>query len=298
MYTTRLYQTEPDYALMRQLLMQTFPLTNPPLNCTTGDLDWWRSTTNDPDVMSKVRLWFDDIGTLVAFVWPGKAQVDVMIRPNHRKLERMILSQAEDEFRQTLASDSSERSFSYWSLEQDTVRNMLLTEFGYQRADDYLTLHKLTLERELEPRPLTAGYQVRSFLGESEIEARVDVHRAAFHPSKMTVEKHRNVIASNTYRQELDLVCAAPDGTPAAYTIVWFDEVNRIGIFEPVGCHPDHQRKGLASAVMVEGLRRLYDLGATHAYVNSWREDSAGAYTYKALGFEVIGRIYQWRKDF
>lgn len=89
----------------------------------------------------------------------------------------------------------------------------------------------------------------------------------------------------------------APNGTVAACTIVWFDDVNRMGIFEPVACHQDYQRRGLAGAVMVEGLRRLSALGAQVAHVNAWREDSAGAMLYRALGFTVTGRIFAWEKS-
>mgnify|MGYP001278282860 CR=1 FL=1 len=297
-YSSRNYQSEADYELLRQFLIQTLPLTTPPLNLTIGDLDWWRAKANDPDVMSKVKLWFDDLGTLIAFAWPGDAQVDLMIRPNHRKLERTILPELEEEFRQSLTAESEKRAFHYWSYEQDAVRNTMLTDLGYQRTDDFLSMNQIALAEKPSSRMLPVGYTVRSFAGEAEIEARVDVHRAAFHPSKMTVEKHRKVMASPTYRQDLDLVCQTEAGNLAAYTIVWFDPFNKIGLFEPVGCHPDYQRRGLASAVMVEGLRRLHDLGATHAYVNSWREDSAGSYTYKALGFELIGRLYEWKKEF
>lgn len=297
-YNFRPYQSETDYELMRQLLIQTFPLTDPPLNCTIGDIDWWRSTPAEPDVTTRVRLWFDDLGTLIAFAWPHEDQVDLMIRPNHRKLEWSALAQVEEEFRQSLTAESEKRTFYYYSYEQDHVRNTMLSEFGYQPTDEFLSLNKLAIAQKPESCPLPAGYAIRSFAGESEIEARVNVHRAAFHPSKMTVERHRRVMASPTYRQDLDLVCQSEDGTLAAYTIVWFDQWNKIGLFEPVGCHPDFQRKGLASAVITEGLRRLYDLGATRAYVNAWGDDSAGAKTYKALGFDLIGKLYQWKKEF
>ena len=135
-----------------------------------------------------IKLWFDDVGTLVAFAWPAADQVDLMVHPNHRQLERSALPQIEDEFRQSLTAESTSRAFHYWSYEQDHVRNTMLSEFGYQRLENFLSMYKLALPAKPESRPLPAGYSIRAFAGESEIEARVNVHRAAFHPSKMTVE--------------------------------------------------------------------------------------------------------------
>jgi predicted N-acetyltransferase YhbS len=153
------------------------------------------------------------------------------------------------------------------------------------------------LDQSPETQALPPGYRIRAVAGEEDIEARVAVHRAAFHPSRMTVAKHLAVMNSPTYRRDLDLVAIAPDGVFAAYTIAWYDETNAMGIFEPVGCHPDYQRRGLAGAVMREGLRRLYDLGARVAHVNSWREDSPGAALYRSLYFVTAGRIFAWKKQ-
>jgi len=300
-YTSRLFQGEADYELMRQLLIRTYALASPPLNLLVGEMDWWRSTTDDPELMSKVRLWFDDAGALVAIVWPGGDQVELMIHPDHRQLELQMLRLAEAEFVESIQpgeTDGDERSFHCSSYGQDHARNAMLQASGYSRVDDeFLACHRLDLTHEPEPRALPAGYAVRAFAGEREIQGRVDAHRSAFHPSKMSVEKHRKVMASPTYRPSLDLVCTAADGTIAACTIVWFDEVNRVGIFEPIACHADHQRKGLGSALIIEGLRRIRALGGTVAHVMSRGEDSAGARTYRSLGFAVIGRLYQWKKE-
>jgi mycothiol synthase len=88
----------------------------------------------------------------------------------------------------------------------------------------------------------------------------------------------------------------APDGRFAAFTLVWYDAAMRMGLFEPVGCDPEFQRRGLARAVMTEGMRRLHALGAARAHVNAWRDDSAGAHAYRAIGFQVVDRLVIWKK--
>jgi hypothetical protein len=134
-------------------------------------------------------------------------------------------------------------------------------------------------------------------VGEEDLERRVDVHRDAFAPSKMTVEKHRDVMRSVTYRAELDLVVEAPDGSFAAYCLVWFDERNRFGLFEPVGCHATYRQRGLTKAVMFEGMRRLRKLGATTAYVNSLLGAEAASALYDSVGMLVLTENHAWVKD-
>ena len=97
---------------------------------------------------------------------------------------------------------------------------------------------------------------------------------------------------------DLDLVVVAPDASLAAYTIVWYDRINCSGLFEPVGVHADHRRKGLGSAVLYAGLQQLLSLGAQRAHVLSWGDDSEGARLYQHAGFVMIDRFRGWKKFF
>ena len=116
----------------------------------------------------------------------------------------------------------------------------------------------------VESAQLPDGYRLRNVAGDADLERRVDVHRAAFHPSKVTVPAYRHLRTLPPYREELDLVVEAPDGSFAAYALVWLDEENGVGELEPVGTHPAHQRLGLGKAVCLEACRRLRGSGCRH----------------------------------
>jgi ribosomal protein S18 acetylase RimI-like enzyme len=298
-YTQRLYRGEADYAAMRGLIAASYKVAAPHSYMLLGDLDWWRALLAEPETfLPKVPLWFAG-DTLVGFLWPGEGSGDIMLHPEHRAAELLMLGYAEQHLRRPTEDGSS--SLMQVSLESDSRRNQLLQKHGFTRSNDFLASHVIDLA---EPKPLPqlpAGFtlrDMRSPLHDSELGARVDMHRAAFHPSKFTLSKYLAARNSPTYRPELDLVAVAPSGDFAAYTIVWFEEENRTALFEPVGCHPDYQRRGLGRAVLYEAMRRLRELGADRAHVGSWLDDSPGALLYRAAGFERIDRFYEWHKTY
>ena len=97
------------------------------------------------------------------------------------------------------------------------------------------------------------------------------------------------------YRCDLDLVTVAPNGDLASFCTVWFDDVGRSAYFEPVVTYAPYQRRGLARAVMHEGLRRVQRLGATVAFVGGYSPQASALYD------RVIGPAYavseQWAKE-
>lgn len=290
----RAYRDESDYAQMRALLKTIYARTGPPVYCAAGDLDWWRYTHSDPDAVRRVHLWFDDTGALAAFAWPTENQVDLMVHPDYSESNDRYIEWAEADHNSNPRRDPS-KPFRVWSYAGDAARNRALEQRGYTRAEDCYVYHSQLLEREIAVPQLPSGYSIPN-IDARDVPARVEAHRAAFAPSKMTEVKQRAVMRAATYRIELDLVVCAPSGDFAAYTIVWFDEANRAGTFEPVGCHPDHRRRGLATAVLVEGMRRLQKLGARVAHVGSHGDAGPAARLYAHAGFSLTDRNYAWEK--
>lgn len=291
--TSRPYADDADYAEMRRLL-RAHAAADDRHYCTVGDLDWWNAQRGDaPGSVRAARLWFADSGELAGFIWPGRAEADCIAHPAHPAVVDAMLDWCEAV---ASASGPGTSPFTTHANDGDADRVARLGARGYRRQERALLYRRRSLDGALPEPTLPAGYAVRSFAGEEDLERRVAVHRAAFAPSRMTAEKHRAVMASPTYRPELDLFTVAPDGTFASYCLVWFDEANRIGVFEPVGTHPGQQRRGLGRAVLAEGLRRLRGLGAEKAFVGSNFDNVASNALYEAVGFRLVDAFHAWEK--
>ena len=93
-----------------------------------------------------------------------------------------------------------------------------------------------------------------------------------FHPNDPDedYESHcwyHNVMKAPMYRRDLDLVAIDVTGAVAAFCTIWYDDVSRSGYYEPVGTVPEHQRRGLCTALLHEGMRHLVERGSIHACI-------------------------------
>jgi ribosomal protein S18 acetylase RimI-like enzyme len=93
-------------------------------------------------------------------------------------------------------------------------------------------------------------------------------------------------------------VVETSEGRFAAYVLCWYDAENRAAEFEPVGTHPEHRRRGLASAVCRFALRRLRDEGAQTVvvYAGGRDEDAPARDLYESLGFRLHARELELRR--
>lgn len=288
---------EADYERVRRMLIAAVGTGDERHYCTVGDLDWWRFTSNDPDPLAATRIWLDG-DTAIGAVWPAGGQAELLFHPQHRAIEAVMLEWSEERHLDRHAGASETPSFTAFGYDSDAERVALLRTRGYERTEECYRYRRRPLDGPVPVPVLPPGYTIRHVTGEADLEARVNVHREAFAPSRMTTTKHRAVMAAPTYRPELDLVAVAPDGSFASYCLAWYDEANRIGVFEPVGTDPAYQRRGLGKAVMTEGLRRLQALGARIAYVNTNGDNEGANPLYESLGFRVVDENHAWTKTF
>ena len=293
-FTSRAYESETDYDQMRRLLVESLARTGLPVYATIGNLDWWRVAEDDPRSIYQTQLWFDGLGRLVAFAWPIEGQVDILVHPDYPHLHATALAWSEAYFREQSAEGEAV-PWVAWAFTRDAARIAALAARGYRRTERGLVLYTQPVPDPAPPPVLPAGYTIRAVQGVAEGEKRAAVQRAAFESTWMTAERHDRVRNSPTYRPELDIVVVAPDGEFAAFALLWYDEVNRLGVFEPLGVSVAYQRLGLGRAVIAEGLRRLAALGARVACVETGIGHQPARRLYEATGFTLLDVDYAWQ---
>ena len=287
--SSRAYADPDDLRTMKAIVSGSWAGAHRPLvPCTIGDLEWWVAGAGPGvDWSERLRLWsiggdpvgwgwFKPPGDLDWFVRPGLAAAD------EGRVRDDILDWGIARARSAKVPLLEAWGADGWS---DAAH---LDARGWTPTAEMLTQYLQPLDREIERPTVPPGYRVRTVSGAAEIPARVEVHRAAFAPSKMTVEKYAICIAQDHYAFDRDVVVEAPDGSFAAFTMCWLDPVGSIGEFEPVGTHPDHQRMGLGRAANLHGLRLLREGGARDALVFSLRSNAASEGLYQSVGFREI----------
>jgi ribosomal protein S18 acetylase RimI-like enzyme len=282
---------------MQQLVAEIYALSGPLVYATPGDLDWWRFPHDDQGAITDARLWFDDHERLVAFAWPSRDQVDLFVHPEYAKLYDEMLVWSEDHRLRTGPHDHDALTLTARSFDEDTPRRAVLIERGYQQSDSFFCQRARRLDSPL-PIPLAElpdGYTL-DHVHEEIIESRAAAQRDAFQSTKMTASRYRRLGEAPTYRPELDLVIRDPDGEVAAFATVWFDAANRAGTFEPVGTRSSQQRRGLARALLNEGMHRLQALGALTALVVSAGGSEGANRLYDSCHLWIVGRDYAWEK--
>ena len=308
--TSRPWRGPADLGAIQTAITASWLIARPVVPVLAGDVSWWlASSPLDTDWRERIRLWERD-GEVVAWAWlmPPDA-ADLFLRADLAPVDRRGLVAAIGDWLvervqwwSVAAADAPETRVTRiltWALDADDALQGDLAAAGFAPdvEPEYSMFHRrLDDDRPLPEAPLPEGYRVRPVRLPEELQARVDVHREAFAPSKMTVEKHTRLLDLPGYTADHDLVVEAPDGSLAAFTLVWWDPVARAGEFEPVGVHPEHRRRGLGRAVNVEGLRLLRRLGAIDAVVFSRQTNVASEALYASAGFDRLTTVRRWSR--
>lgn len=259
---------------MQKLVSADWRGREPPRQRHIGDLAWGWHTAGEAQ---RVKLWDG------AWAWLEDSRAEIQVHPDlvGSDLHHEVLDWVD--------------GLSVPVLDTDVATLTVLEARGYRRVEPQYPFVHLVRSLEGLPEPAVPdGYRLRH-VEKRDLERRVAVHRAAFHPSRLTVDKYRSLMAAFPYRADLDWVVEAPDESFASYTLCWLDAENGVAELEPVGTHPDHRRLGLARATSLAALRCARDLDARFGIVYA-RADEAYPVPkrlYESIGFRAQARVLE-----
>lgn len=286
----RWYGGPEDLRAMQRLAQRLWPAIG---SWHVGDLAWQRYQHVGREPEWPTALW-EAAGKVVAWGWarlPG--DLALLVDPAWSELAGEVLD--------WFSGIATAPRTSVTVLDTETHLVAALERHGYRREDGSYWYRCVRRPLTDLPEPvLPEGYRARPVRGAADLAARVAVHRVVWHPSRVTEESYRAVMAAWPYRADLDWVVEAPDGSFAANCLIWLDDRNGVGELEPVGTDPRFRRMGLGRAVCLAAMHALRAAGAHEAVVypvEGHDRFPAALPLYQDLGFTPYARTLDYVRD-
>jgi ribosomal protein S18 acetylase RimI-like enzyme len=273
-----------EYLALATALLQRVRLTDPETGLwEAADVQWWWRTPSRSDSIDQA-FWIDDVGPVAgallvewARTWACHAVVvpgaDVSFAAVWGRCVEAIHAVGLDEVEVLAREDDGELL-------------ALLAEDGFVPGEQSWNTWMGADDRP-EVTDLPAGFML------------VDRERRDAGPHPM---RRRNGEAVATRLQQcslydpgLDLSVEADDGQVAGYALFWFDPVTEVGLVEPMRVEDEFQRRGLARALLAEGLDRLAERGARRLKVGFGTAAARGLYL--GAGFRVTSSNRSYRRS-
>jgi ribosomal protein S18 acetylase RimI-like enzyme len=256
------------------------------------------------EIQKRTRIWTTHEGLPVGYLLVDKSNnmvFDFLKGFLNNTLEDQLVRMATEFVQENL--QILEESFLEMSVrEEDEKRIAMLTRNGFRpQAATTLTYGLSTnhLQAEVEP---PAGYKIRQFKGETELQELVMLHQAAFQNNKMNVEERSAFMNSPVYDPVLDIVVVSPDDKLVGYAICTIDKLSNHlsgqmnGSIKLIAVHPDHQRKGLGTCLVNRCLKLISLYEMEQVYLDASSENIAMQKTALKTGFQMTGKRLLYSK--
>lgn len=238
-----------------------------------ADVQWWSRRSRPTDEIDQV-FWVDAAGPVGAAYltsWgPDRWQCDPIVVPDAPAppTERVWARAVE----QILEHASGEIEV---PVGEDDVRlRELVTASGLVAGEESSTAW-LDVEDRGALLPAPEGFVI------TDRSRRVGTPHPMRHRNGEAVEERLR--KCSLYDPELDLAVETQGGQEAGYSLYWFDPVTGTGLVEPVRVEDEYGRRGLARAMLTEGIERLARRGARRVKIG-YGTDRASA-LYRGIGF-------------
>jgi predicted N-acetyltransferase YhbS len=272
-----------EYLALATELLQRARLADPVAGLwEAADLQWWWRTPRPSDSMDQL-FWIDDDGPVAGLVltdWGRTWGCDPIVIPGAGV---------------SLAD--------VWARAVKTIDGPGLEAVEVLARDDDAELLDLLANTGFVPGDESSGTTWMDAADRPDVAALPDGFALVDRTQRMTGphpmrRRSGDAVAArlqqcSLYHPALDLAVETGGGEVAGYALFWFDPVTRVGLVEPMRVEDAYQRRGLARALLTNGLDRLALLGADRLKVG-YATDVARR-LYEGAGFEAISTDRSYR---
>ena len=288
----RAYRPDRDFDAISQFLVDIF---SPDDNLKYWPQPRWEYMHSHPYIgnieVTLIGVAEAPDGSIVGVVHPEHAPAFAYLQASTPKARLPLLHWAEEHLGGWSETFQCE-TLGFYVDDTDSEMRDLLEERGYEATEWIEPNSRMLLDRPIELPEIPDGYSIQSLADENDLSKIHHVLWRGFdhegEPPPEGVTWREQMQDTPGFRPELNIVAVGPDGGYAAYAGLWYVEDNRMALVEPVATDPEHRRLGLATAVVLEGVRRTKELGASIAWVG------ADMPVYRNMGFEYVGRSTLW----
>ena len=255
----------------------------------------WMATHSylDKNAVGKIGLWEDTkqvVGLATFDTQLGNAYC--LSFPEYTYLKKEMLLYAKDNHSQdgkfgVVISDedvnfqdiAAELGFvATGSKENDAIFYLDNTSTAYSLPEGFrITTMKETFDLYQYHRVLWKGFN-HELNGEGEFIFSSETEEVAKH------EMNRPNVDLN-----LKIAVVAPDGNFVSYCGMWYEPKAGFAVIEPVATDPDYRNMGLGKAAVLEGIKRVGELGAKTALVGSSQQ------FYYSIGLRPYATATEWK---
>jgi len=257
----------------------------------------WMTTHGylDKSAVGKIGLWEDNQNIVgVATFDCQLGQAFCLTLPEYAYLKKEMLLYAQDNLSDNgkFSITISDRDYDFQDIaakldfvatenkENDAVFYLDKTSTSYQLPEGFrITSMKETFDLYQYGRVLWKGFN-HELNGEGE-----------FRFSK----EHELAGEAEMLRPNVDLnlkvAVVAPNGNFASYCGMWYDPAAGFAVIEPVATDPEYRRMGLGKAAVLEGIKRVGELGCKKAFVGSSQQ------FYYSIGLRPFATATLWVKN-
>ena len=291
-----------DFIRIRDFLADTYAYFERPHNWT---IERWNFSISMARVMngvsleaweSQIGIWEDGDKILGVVNAEGEDDGEAFFQVAHEDLPRDILTEMFSFCEAHLGKEREGRRVIHLRIPPGSLQiEEIAMSRNYLQRPEKEEVSELCMEQEFRVN-LPKGFSFK-YGDEVSPNEKGQAHARAFGYYENIKYRERAPIGyqlmslTPDYRADLDIYVASPDNEIAAFATMWYDEVNHIGMLEPVGTIPEYRRMGLGRASIVQLVTQAQEKRVRRVYVGSGQD------FYRRLGFEPKALYGVWVKS-